>query len=86
MAQIRCPNCNKIEIVNLHGDYLVKCDNCHQEFATFIMPSKQLEQVMVTCPQCGHTESLSLLEQATIKINCGLCDNQFIFTNNTNDA
>ena len=82
MTQIRCPNCGQVEIVDLHGRYFVKCDTCQQEFAIFILPNKQPAQITVTCPQCGHTEPLSLTGQATIRVNCNLCDTQFVFSNN----
>lgn len=80
MARIHCPGCGRVEEVDLQGRYLVKCDQCQKEFVAYILKHKPLEQVNVTCPQCGAIEPLFFSGPGKLKVTCQQCGSEFVFS------
>ena len=71
MATIRCPNCGYSENLNLHGRYLVECDQCGQKFMAAIISSKQLPTVQIVCPNCGRSEEMTIAGVLSNPFECG---------------
>ena len=73
MATIRCPNCGYSENLNLHGRYLLECDQCGQKFMAAIISSKQLPTVQIVCPNCGRSEEMTIAEDVHLRVTCSEC-------------
>ncbi|HHY10490.1 MAG TPA: hypothetical protein GX528_07985 [Firmicutes bacterium] len=83
MATIRCPGCGRTEkVFGIEGRYLVKCGECQQEFVAYILKHKPLMPVDLACPQCNAAESFLFSGPGTLKVTCGKCGREFLFSKN----
>jgi ribosomal protein S27E len=79
MPTIRCPGCGQTEFVDLHGRFLVECDQCKLKFVAVIVRHNPPPPVEVTCPSCGCSESLPLGDSKKVQVTCSYCNYQFVF-------
>lgn len=77
MALVRCPHCGRSEHTDLHGRYLVECSDCGQKFAAVILSSGEHLDLKIVCPQCSHSEIISIHDDAVLKVKCSQCGCEF---------
>ena len=56
----------RIEEFNSHHKYITTCEYCHNQF---LYTSNELNDDVIKCPYCGHTQKIRFKQEYNIKLN-----------------